>query len=50
MKNTRKLLSVILALALAITLAFSLIGCDIVETEGETTEAEAPAEGEAKAE
>lgn len=39
MKNTRKLLSVILALALAITLAFSLIGCDIVETEGETTEA-----------
>ena len=39
MKNTRKFLSVILALALSITLAFSLIGCDIVETEGETTEA-----------
>ena len=39
MKNTKKILSVILALALALTLAFSLIGCNIVEIEGETTEA-----------
>lgn len=41
MKNTNKIFSAIIALVLALTLTFSLIGCDVTENDGKETEAPA---------
>ena len=41
MKETNKILSLILALAIALTLCVSIIGCDIADTQNDETEAPA---------
>ena len=41
MKNTNKIFSAIIALVLALTLTFSLIGCNVTENAGNETEAPA---------